>query len=301
MSKAWTILKHTVKELVADDVMTLAGALAFYTALSLSPLLVLVLSVAGFVWQESEVRAELIRRAHDLVGPTGAAAIEALLREAGGSAARGPAAVFGIATLLFAATGAFAQLQFSLNRIWNVETRPGQDVADFLRKRALSLGMILAVALLLVVSLIASTTMRFLWSATRFQMPGGAGMAAVVDLLGSLVVYTGIFTLVHHTLPDVRVAWKDGLVGGAVTAVLFAIGKEVLTWYLGSQSFTSAYGAAGSFFVVLVWVYYSSLILFVGAELTQAFALEMGHPVEPDPHARFVRPDGRDASPSPSP
>lgn len=290
MSKAWTILKHTIRDFVADDAMSLGGALAFYTALSLAPLLVLVLAIAGFVWQEDDVRAELVRQVYLLVGQSGAEMVETIMREAGRDNVQGPAAIVGTATLLFAATSVFAQLQYSLNRVWNVETRPGEDVADFLRKRLLSLGMILAISFLLVVSLVVSAALRFLWSWTHIELPGGGGIWAALSIVGSLVVYTGIFTLMHHALPDVKMPWKDSLIGGAVTAVLFAIGKEVLGWYLGSMSIGSAYGAAGSFFVVLLWVYYSSLILFVGAELTQAFAEEMGHPVRPDAHARFMRP-----------
>lgn len=289
MSKAWTIVKHAIRDFIADDAMSLGGALAFYTALSMAPLLVLILAVAGFLWQEDEVRAELVRQVHNLVGPSGAEIVETIMREATRGNAQGIAAIVGIATLLFGATGVFAQLQYSLNRVWNVEAKPGQDVADFIRKRLLSLGMILAIAFLLVVSLVVSTVLRFMGSATHIQLPGGDGTWAVLNLLASLLVYTGIFTLIHHSLPDVKMPWKDSLIGGVVTALLFAVGKEVLGWYLGSRSIASAYGAAGSFFVVLLWVYYSSLILFVGAELTQAFAEEMGHPVSPDPHARFVR------------
>jgi membrane protein len=290
MSKAWTILKHAIRDFLADDAMSLGGALAFYTALSLAPLLVLILAVAGFLWQEGDVRAELVRQVDHLMGPSGAETVETIMREATRNDAQGVAALVSVGTLLFGATGVFAQLQYSLNRVWNVEPMPGRDVADFIRKRLLSLGMILVIAFLLVVSLIFSTAVRVVWSSANIHLPGSAALWAIANLVGSLLVYTGIFTLIHHSLPDVKMPWKDSLIGGAVTAGLFAIGKEVLGWYLASKSIASAYGAAGSFFVVLVWVYYSSLILFVGAELTQAFASEMGHPVEPDRHARFTRP-----------
>jgi membrane protein len=289
VGKLWTIVKHAIRDFIADDAMSLGGALAFYTALSMAPLLVLVLAVAGFLWQEEAVRAELVRQIQNLIGPSGAETVETIMQGAGLEQSHGIATIFGIATLLFGATGVFAQLQYSLNRVWNVETKPGEDVADFLRKRLLSLGMILAIAFLLVVSLVVSAVLRFVGSRAHIELPGGDATWAVLNFLASLVVYTGIFTLIHHVLPDVKMAWKDSLIGGAVTAVLFAIGKEILGWYLGSKGIASAYGAAGSFFVVLVWVYYSSLILFVGAELTQAFANEMGHRVEPDAHARFMR------------
>lgn len=290
MKKAWAILKHTIRDFVDDEAMNLGGALAFYTALSLAPLLVLILAVAGFLWQEGQVREELVRRVDLLVGPGGAEVVQTIMREAGRNNAQGPAAIIGGITLLFGATSAFAQLQYSLNRVWNVEPRPGRSARAFLRKRLLSLLMILAIAVLLVASLVYSASLRFLVSSTDIHLPGGGTTWTVLSLLASLAVYTGIFTVMHHTLPDVRMSWKDSLLGGAVTAVLFAIGKEVLGWYLGSRGVASAYGAAGSLFVLLVWVYYSSLIFFVGAELTQAFAEEMGHHVEPDGNARFMMP-----------
>jgi len=290
MKKAWAIVKRAVLDFIADDAMSLGGALAFYTALSMAPLLVIVLAVAGFLWQEGDVRNEIVRQAHNLIGPSGADAVATILQDVGQERAHGVAAVVGILTLLFAATSVFAQLQYSLNRVWNVEAKPGEDVADFLRKRLLSLGMILAIAFLLVVSLVVSAGLSFVSGSARVHM-GGETAWRVFNFVASLVVYTGIFTLIHHSLPDVKISWRDGLVGGVITAVMFAIGKELLGLYLGRGSVTSAYGAAGSFFVVLLWVYYSSLILFIGAELTQAFVSQMGHPIEPDRHARMIRQD----------
>ncbi|MFO0588489.1 MAG: YihY/virulence factor BrkB family protein [Polyangiaceae bacterium] len=287
--KTWAIAKQAVKDFISDDAMSLGGALAFYTALSLAPLLVLVLAIAGFLWQEGDVRGELLRQVGNLVGPGGAEAVKTILEDVGREKAHGVAAVIGVVTLLFGATSVFAQLQYSLNRVWNVEAKPGEDVADFLRKRLLSLGMILAIAFLLIVSLVVSAGLSFLAGPARTHLPGGDFSWRALNFGASLVVYTGIFTLIHHSLPDVKISWRDGLVGGVMTAVLFAIGKELLGYYLGQRSTTSAYGAAGSFFVVLLWVYYSSLILFIGAELTQAFVTQMGHPLAPDEHARLIR------------
>lgn len=289
MNRAWKILKRAIHEFIDDEAMTLGGALAFFTALSLAPLLVIVLAVAGFLWQESDVRREIVRQVSNLVGPSGAEAVDAIMREAGRQDMQGAAAIIGVGTLLFGATSVFAQLQYSLNRIWNVEAKPGESVSDFVRKRLLSLGMILAIAFLLVVSLVLSTTLSYVAASTKIELPGGDRVWRLLNFAVSLALYTGVFTALHGGLPDVRVPWRDCLVGGAVTAVLFAIGKELLALYLGRSTVTSAYGAAGSFFVVLVWVYYSSLILFVGAEITQAIAEEMGHPIVPDRHARLMQ------------
>lgn len=288
MAKAWVILKKSVGDFVQDDAMTLAGALSFYTALSLSPLLVLVLAVAGFLWQEGDVRNELVRQVQKLIGQAGADAVAMIMKEADLEHAHGIAAVVGIVTLLFGATSVFAQLQYSLNRIWKVEAKPGEDIADFVRKRLLSLGMILAIAFLLVVSLVLSTTLSFLTGGDRVQVPGGHATWVVLNQVVSLVVYTGIFTLIHHSLPDVKMPWRDAAFGGVITAVMFAVGKELLSLYLGRSSVSSAYGAAGSFFVVLLWVYYSAIILFLGAELTRELSEQTGHEVVPDEHARRI-------------
>lgn len=288
MRKVWTILGSAIRRFIADDAMTLGGALAFYTALSLAPLLVLLLAVAGFLWQEADVRAEIVRQTYRLIGASGADMVATIMEEASRGNAHGIAAVIGVGTLIFGATSVFAQLQYSLNRVWNVEAKPGEDVLDFLRKRLLSLGMILAIAFLLIVSLILGAALSFATGVAHIELPGGQATWAIVNLLVSLLVYAGIFTLIHHTLPDVKIPWKDSLIGGAATAVLFALGKELVAWYLGHSGISSAYGAAGSFFVVLVWVYYSSLILFIGAEITQAFATQMGHSIVPDPHARWI-------------
>ncbi len=289
-ARIWAILKKTVLDFIADDAMSLGGALAFYTALSIAPLLVLVLAVAGFLWRESDIRIEIVRQVQNLIGPGGAEAVKTILDDVGREPSHGLAALIGVVVLIFGATSVFAQLQYSLNRIWKVEAKPGEDVADFLRKRLLSLGMILAIAFLLVVSLVVTATLSFLSGPAKAHFPGAAGAWPAVSFGISFVVYTGIFTLIHHSLPDVKITWRDGLFGGVVTAVLFAIGKELMGWYLGRESVTSAYGAAGSFFMVLLWVYYSSIILFLGAELTHAFVKEMGHPIVPDAHTRMIRP-----------
>ena len=289
-TRIWAILKKTVLDFVVDDAMSLGGALAFYTALSIAPLLVLVLALASFLWQESDIRLEIVRQVHNLIGPGGAEAVKTILDDAGKQQSHGVAALIGVIVLVFGATSVFAQLQYSLNRVWKVEAKPGEDVADFLRKRLLSLGMILAIAFLLVVSLVVSATLSFLSGPARTHFPGAAGAWPIVSFGISFVVYTVVFTLIHRSLPDVKISWRDGLFGGVVTAVLFTVGKELMGWYLGRESVTSAYGAAGSFFVLLLWVYYSSLILFLGAELTHAFVKEMGHPITPDAHARMIRP-----------
>ena len=185
--KAWAIGKQAVSHFISDDAMSLGGALAFYTALSLAPLLVIVVAVAGFLWQAGDVRQEILRQVQNLIGPDGADAVKTILDSVGHEQAHGVAAGVGIGTLIFGATSVFAQLQYSLNRVWNVEAKPGEDVVDFLRKRLLSLGMILAVAFLLIVSLGMSTALSFLSGPALAPVPGCDGKWRVLNFFRSLV------------------------------------------------------------------------------------------------------------------
>jgi len=282
MRKVAAIVKRVAADFKADDVTSMSAALAFYTALSLAPLVVIVLSIAGLIWSEADVQHELVRQATRLVGKSGAETVQTIMESASRQDQKGLSAILAALGLLFGATTVFAQLQSSLNKVWNVEVEPSGlgGLWDFLRKRLLSLGMILAIAFLLLVSLMFSAVLGFAAGSSRLEMPGGDSTWAVVNFILSFAVYTAIFTAMHRFLPDVKITWKDGLIGGTITAALFVLGKELLGWYLGQASVASAYGAAGSLFLVLLWVNYSSLILFIGAELTQAMVAELHHPVE---------------------
>lgn len=299
MRTVLAILKRVIKDFRADDVTSMSAALAFYTALSLAPLIVIVLSVAGLIWSEADIQGELVRQATRHIGKSGAETVQTIMESAGRQEQKGLSAIVAAVGLLFGATTVFAQLQASLNKVWNVEVEPKGfgGVWDFLRKRLLSLGMIMAIAFLLLVSLLFSTLLGFAAGSSRLELPGGDQTWAVLNFVISFVVYTGIFTAMHRFLPDVKITWQDGLIGGAITAALFVLGKELLGWYLGQASVASAYGAAGSFFLVLLWVNYSSLILFIGAELTQAMVVELHHPVQAQAEVG-ARPDTTDQAKS---
>lgn len=298
MGKVFRIVKHAVTDFGKDDCMSLGAALAFYTALSIAPLLVLVLAIAGFVWNESDVHAELLRQAQSLIGEQGAEGIKEILEAGGKEQAHGMAAITSVIMLVVGATGVFAQLQYSLNKVWNVTPRPGATgVWGFIRKRLLSLGMVLAVAFLLLVSLVVTAALGWVATSSRVNLPGADALWNLLNFVVSFVVYTGVFTAIQRYLPDVKLTWRQSIMGGLVTAALFAVGKELLGWYVGRASVASPYGAAGSFFVVLLWVYYSSLILFIGAELTEAMVLEAGQKPPPEGHAEVDDPTQKRPSP----
>ncbi len=281
MRGIWTVLKTSILQFINDDALTLAGALAFFTALALAPLMVLILWVLGLIW--GDVGEQVVRQVEHAVGSQAGQVVATLIREGSRTGTGWFAKAIGIATLLVGATGVFAQLQYSLNRIWDVQVDPNAGLWDWLRRRVLSLGMVLAIAFVLLVSLAISAAL----SAAIHHL-GAAGSAAlwqIVDTAASLVVYFLLFAATFKVLPDVKIGWKDVLLGSLITAVLFAIGKYLIGLYIGRSGTESAYGAAGSFVVMLLWLYYSSLILFFGAELTEALIIHQGRRIEPDEHA----------------
>ncbi len=280
LTRAWHVLHRSVTEFFADDVLGLAAALAFYTALSISPLVLVVIKIAGVL--DPGAQQHLLEQIQGHIGPEGAQVVEAILHSAETKPQTGTvAAALGLATLLFSASGVFAQLQSSLNTIWNVRARPGLGARDWARKRLLSFGMVLSIAFLLLVSLAASTVLSALFSEQTTAW-------SVLDQVASFAVFLVAFAAMFRYLPDVCIGWRDVWTGAAVTAALFAVGKTAIGIYLGTSSISSVYGAAGSLVVLLLWTYYSALIFFFGAEITQAYAEERHSPIVPNRHAEWV-------------
>lgn len=260
--------------------MTLGAAVAFYTALSLAPLLMILIALAGLIGVTAQ--HELVHRMELLVGPKARDAIEMIIANAGRHQKAGKISVLvGGLTLFFSASGVFAQLQFAMNRIWDVRAKPGLGVWGWLRKRLLSLGMVIAIGLLIFVSLILNVAIDTALAPT-------GQIWKIINIIGSWVIFTLVFAVIFKLLPDVKIIWKDVWVGAAITTVLFVLGKFGISKYLGYSTVGSAYGAAGSLVVFLVWVYYCSLIVFFGAELTQVYARRHGSPIVPDRHAEWV-------------
>ena len=276
------MLKATAAEWVGDNATSLAAALAYYTVFSIAPLLIILIAVLEIFWQGQSVSAqdEILNQVRDLVGAEGAGAIEGILENMQESGSGGGlAAVIGVATLLFGATAAFAQLQNALNKIWEVQ--PAGGVKNFLVTRVLSFGLILTVGFLLLASLVVTALLAAL---NNFVTDLAPGLEVVFQLANQVIgfgVVTLLFALIYRYLPDARIAWKDAFVGAAVTALLFTLGKFLIGLYLGESSAASAYGAAGSFVILLLWVYYSSMVLFFGAEFAQVYARRHGSGIQP--------------------
>lgn len=281
------MLKQTFSEFSEDDCMSMAAALAYYTIFSLPPLLLLIITLAGFFFSPDQVQQTIQEQAGGLIGPEGAQQVQTMVANASDSVQAGGifALVLSIGGLLFGATGAFAQLQHTLNRAWEIEPDPEESgIMSFLSKRLLSLGMILVIAFLLLVSLVLSAAISALSGQLTEFLPGGVGeyVLFVVNAGVSLLVITLLFAAIFKVIPDARIAWRDVWAGAFVTALLFVIGQFLIGLYLGQSNPGEAFGAAGSLALILVWVYYSAIILFLGAEFTQVYARRKGSGIEPE-------------------
>jgi membrane protein len=259
------------KDFMEDKAPRLAAALSYYTAFSLPPLLVAVIGVAGIVYGMDEVRERIMSQVADLVGTDSAKTLRDAVVEAQRSTGSGGALVLGVLTLLFGASGAFGQLQDALNTIWEVKPKKGGGLWRLIKARLLSFGTILGTGFLLLVSLAVSAATGALVD-NAGNVDWLAPYIATLDIAASLVVITCLFALIFKILPDTAIEWRDVWVGAGLTAALFVVGKFAIGFYLGVNDVGSAYGAAGSVIVILVWIYYSALILFFGAEFTQVWA-----------------------------
>jgi len=283
--RVWTVLKEAATEWMDDNAMRLSAALAFYTILSIAPLLIILTSVTGMVLGEEAANGQLKAQVEEFTGEAGARVLETTVKNADRPKSGTLATVIGAVTLLFGAAGVFGELQSSLNSLWNVKAKPGRGIWGIVRDRFLSFGMVLAVGFLLLVSLFVTALLTGLGSRLNELMPGMPAIMYAVNFVVSYAVVTVLFALFFKFLPDARIAWRDVWFGALVTAGLFTLGKFGIGLYLGTAGVGSPFGAAGSVVAFVVWVYYSGLILFFGAELTQVEAKHSGRQIEPKANA----------------
>lgn len=269
----------------SDEPFRLAAALSFYSLLSIAPLLLIVVAMTGFVFGEGAVRAELVEQIGGLVGAEGATVAETVLYNRPEGANGTAAMVLGALLTLFGATTVFAQLQAALNSIWRVTAKPANAVWSFLKSRLLSFALVLSIGFLLMVSLVVSALLAALrvYVAARFEATGVIMEAA--NLIVSFSLATLLIAMIFKYLPDRQIPWRYTWLGAALTAALLAAGKSLIGLYLGQASIGSIFGAAGSVVVFMLWVYYTALIFFFGAEITKVMAREHGDRPPPDEHA----------------
>lgn len=271
LKKTWPILKGTFNEFGEDKVLRLSAALAYYAIFSIGPLLVIAVGLAGLAFGHQAVREQIQQQLQSMVGESSAKTIDSMMaaQKHGTSLVT---TIIGIVALLFGAAGVFGQLQDSLNTIWEVKSRPGVGIWGFIRTRFLSLCMVLGTGFLLLVSLALTTFISAATGSLGSHLPISEALAHILNFVVSFGVISLLFAMIFKYLPDVKVPFEKVWVGAIGTALLFTLGKYLLAIYLGRASTVSPYGAAGSVIVILMWVYYASLILFFGAEFTQVYA-----------------------------
>jgi membrane protein len=269
------LLKATFASWSAHNAPRMGAALAFYTALSLAPLVLLVVGIVSLVVEQDAARARIVTEFSTLIGKEGGATIETILAHAPKGGGGTWAAVIGFAALLFGASAVFGELQESLNAIWEVPPRKRRWIT-LIRDRLLSMATVFVLGFLVLVSLLLSAGIAALSASMTAWLPGARVIWECANTLVLLLVVTLLFAALFRLLPDVKVAWRDVWTGAAMTAALFIIGKFLLGFYIGRSAFASAYGAAGSLVIVLLWVFYSAQIFFFGAEFTRAFAQRHG-------------------------
>ena len=270
----WTILKDTVRDAAADKVPMLGAALAFYSMLSVGPLMLIVIALAGVAFGHDMVSSYIMAEIKRLVGPAGAGAVQIVVTSTPSLKGSIIFTLVGLVTLIVSSTGFFAQLQDALNTIWNVSGKPHDNVEGFVKKRLLSFTMIVGIGILLLLALVLSAVLSTLGS-----LYGSIFTSVVLHLLNRLATFsvvTLLFGMLFKILPDVHVKWRDVWIGAGMTAILFTIGKFLIGLYLGRSVLGSTYGAAGSIIVFMVWIYYSTQIFLLGAEFTQVYARYMG-------------------------
>ena len=283
----FSLLKETFNEWNDDDPFRMSAAMSYYAIFSLPGLLMIVVTIAGYFGSGKDVEQEIENQIGETIGPEAASSIQAMIENASSSTNLTWSTIIGIATLIFGATGVFYQLQKSLNEVWEVEVKKEEGIKKVLLDRATSFGVILVIGFLLLISLVLTAALSALSDyITQHISDYLIYVFYVAEFLISYGIVTLLFAMIYKILPDVEIGWKTVWVGALVTGALFVIGKFSLGIYFGNSDPASAYGAAGSLILILLWVSYSCLILFFGAEFTQVYARRYGHYIKPSSHAR---------------
>jgi membrane protein len=274
---------------VEDQGFKLSASLSYYTIFALGPVLIIMISLAGIFLEPNAVSGELYSQLNELVGSEAALQIQSIIRNLNQTHSTITGAIVGGAILLLGATGVFTEMQGSINFIWSVKAKPRKGWLKYLANRLVSFLLILVLGFLLLASLLANALLSLLNERLQRYFPDfDFNSLNFINTLVILVVITGLFTVIFKVLPDAIISWKDAVVGSLLTAVLFLGGKALIGFYLGRSSFDITYGAAASIIIILTWVYYSSLILYFGAEFTKVYALHAGAGIRPKKTAVFI-------------
>ena len=272
---AWDLVKESVNGFIEDEALTRGAAIAFYTVTSIGPVLFIVVALAGLIFGEAAAQGAIAQQLGSLMGQQSADLLQTTIQNASGKSAGFLAAAIGIVTLVITASGVFTEMQYTLNIVWRAEPR-GTTLSRLIRARATSLALVGTLGFLLLVSLVVSTLISALSSYINAYLPFGRLVLQTLSFVMSFGLITLLFGAIYKVLPDRRIEWHDVLIGALATALLFTIGKSLISLYIGSSAVASSYGAAGSLIVVLLWIFYSVQIFLLGAEFTKVYASHHG-------------------------
>ncbi|HEX2138678.1 MAG TPA: YihY/virulence factor BrkB family protein [Woeseiaceae bacterium] len=288
LKEAGSIAWDSVRTFPQDNPFEMAAALAYFTLLSIAPLLLVIIGAAGMLMGEAQVREALVSQARQLVGSDGASLLQTVMQRASESPKNALSMIIGSVLTIFGATTIFAHLQKSLNRVWDVQAKPSNAVLGFARARLISLSVVLGLAFLMLASLVLQAAISGLQEYLATLFPGAAMLSTIINNLVSLTLVALVLAMLFRYVPDVEISWHDTIVGAVLTALLLTIGNYAIGLYLGHAAVGSAYGAAGSAVVFMVWVYYTAVVLFFGANTTKVIARHHGSPILPSEYAEFL-------------
>jgi len=267
----WRLLRNTVASFIEDEALSRGAAIAFYTATSIAPILLIVIAVAGLVFGRDAAQGAITAQLSGLMGQQTAEVLQSAVANSSNKSAGTLATVIGLLAVIATASGVFSEMQSALNAIWKAKPE-GTAVSRLIRARAASLGLVGSLGFLLIVSLAVSTALTALGDHINAIVPFGKLIASVLNTILSVALLSVLIAAIYKVLPDTPIEWGEVVVGAVVTAILFTVGKSLIGWYIGSSAVASTYGAAGGLIVLLLWVYYSAQIFLLGAEFTKAYA-----------------------------
>ncbi|MBK6446154.1 MAG: YihY/virulence factor BrkB family protein [Bacteroidetes bacterium] len=289
IKKIGALLSGAFSEFIADNALKLSAALSYYTIFSLPPLLIVIISISGVFFGPEAVRGELFGQINGLVGNEAAMQIQETIKNVKLSTSSTFATVIGVIILIVGASGVFAEIQDSINLIWGIQAKPKRGLVKFIKNRVVSFSMIGSVGFLLMVGLIVNSLMDLLNQRLAAYFPKDTVyLFYVLNILIVFFIIALLFTVIFKTLPDGKVALRDCIIGASFTAFLFMVGKFAIGAYLSSSSIATVYGAAGSVILILIWVYYSAIILYFGAEFTKVYALNHGNKITPNEYSVLI-------------
>jgi membrane protein len=289
MANTWKIFKQSVTEFLNDNCIKLSASLSYYTIFALGPTLIIIISFAGIFLGRDAVEGKLYDQIKLLIGSAAAIQVQSIIANLQQSNQSVMAAIIGFVLLILGATGVFTEIQGSINYIWSIRAKPKKGWLKFIINRLISFSLVISCGFILLVSLVINAVMELLNEKLQYYFQS-VTIVVFYILNWALIftVITALFAIIFKVLPDATIRWKDATVGAAFTALLFMLGKFLISLYIGQSNVGLTYGAAGSIIVILVWVYYSSLILYFGAEFTKIYAIHHGHGIKPIQTAVFI-------------